>query len=246
MSSVELVTKDNMIKCRLKLGHLYYYITGASNLDVICFVVVGNMLHSYRGKVVRYPAVLSFDTGLLKPEKAFDTVRSGKYKNEVELGTFRHPNKKYDTLWDCGKFVDESSLNLWITQLKLSGVFKGEIFSNCYIGEWKKREKLSCVKECIAGELYVKEELAYLRDKGQYAMQDVLWYYAGMKEYDGVKKFVWYSMEFWQVNDFIAFLRNGKVYPKVKTHVLKNQYKDMVTMVDTNNLWKNMITSGIM
>jgi hypothetical protein len=129
-----------------------------------------------------------------------------------------------------GKIIEptEKDIRLWLTQLKVCGSTLENFtrwdnpLSYCIIGDWKKRKKLSDVKEFKKRHFYVKEELAYWRTRESYMNTDSIWYYVG---YSG-EKHIWYEYEF--IN-----IKTNKGANKI--HEIKKQPRGMVELKVNQN-----------
>jgi hypothetical protein len=105
-------------------------------------------------------------------------VKAGVFEEEVRVGVAYFGS----CLYCIGRVIDSGNIQNWVTQLKLRG-YKVEIESlvrkDGYIGDWTLRKKLPCVRKFTAGHFYMKEGLAYIRQKeGElYKTDDYIWYY---------------------------------------------------------------------
>lgn len=98
-------------------------------------------------------------------------------------------------LIDLGVLMAEEEVKRWIIQLKLTASVQLQFPNNVYYGDWVNRKKLDCVpvENLVADNVYIKEELAYLRkDIRSLADTDFVYYYVGESKF--VRGSQWYVM----------------------------------------------------
>lgn len=157
----------------------------------------------------------------------------------------------------CGQVIEEDRVNLWLTQLKMAGKISNEVWWNkeiaccAYIGNWKKRTTLECVKssDLTKGQWYIQEPMAFLFGEMRSFPENVsnlyLWYYAGEQQNYEVPIFVWYRVsvhcagiaKVGVTEEVMESMRKQSGWDRqMKRHVVKNQYANMVAF--DSNAWK--------
>lgn len=125
----------------------------------------------------------------------------------------------------------------WLMQMKLTGR-PVKLIDDVYLGDWRKREKLSCVREFMYNRLYLKEEVAYVRQNVEVlGMHDKVWCYRGKEE----DKYIWqefpvkYAWEYYLHRDYRDRGFSEYKHRSFTEHLVVHQYKDMV---EIGNTWR--------
>jgi hypothetical protein len=217
----------------IRAGYLYKHISG--NDASVYLVCVGKLL----GRNTQYFEFIKFEEFLpvsatleSHPLNTLETrqLSINMYSETGLRAIIGHP---FDNLVCLGKIIDakeEKTIKAWITQLKLSGYnISGTQDKEVYLGDWKKRKKLPCVRKFVVGKKYVQEELAFLRTRVPYThtrqlqpheSYDIIWEFAGM---DG-DKYLWTSI--WYENS--AFNPKNKWQRNSTPYAIMENFKDMV------------------
>jgi hypothetical protein len=165
-------------------------------------------------------------------DRGIETFRQIRSNIEIRYGT----NNYKCPVFCYGKVVNQSDIKSWLTQLRVTGVNIAylDILDNpcAYIGDWRKRKKLSCVKSFEVGGLYVSEELAYIR-KVRYEQCLRLGNISNMELYDRLDLIDRYlgreeGYYIWESVYFYTLFSSEKAFSSVKRS--KTQMKDMVAL----------------
>jgi hypothetical protein len=199
----------------IKAGYVYkciYNITGQAAY-MVCI-----------GKIITRLPTWQFVTFLdLIPENATLETHplSGLITKSVELQAKSiNPTEHLVCL---GKVIEPTEIAIkgWLTQLKLAGyTIYREFNRDLILGDWRNRERIPYVKRFRIEQFYVKEELAYLRTKIPYQINDIIWRYLGKRG----KYYVWQCKTIgdykwgkeqeleWQLREMVAYKPNDEWY----------------------------------
>jgi hypothetical protein len=214
----------------IKLGYVYYAYEFGYNCVWVCigkcigwktqpYIFIEVYLKNYDGSIAEYDV-----------NRVLTELNAGRFYVKDIFSVPECRNKRFSTfaefglVQEIGKLWDVNRIKGILTQLKLSGCsgYISEGVRNYgYIGDWTKREKLPCVTEFKVGLYYIKEPLAYVKQRERIISQkDSVWIYRGFTVSD--KRYNWEEVN-------LSFLGYGEVLGyNVREHCVSRQYKDMV------------------
>lgn len=151
-------------------------------------------------------AVLSLKNGSIEDNNVLlQAVKSGCFVKSVFVVDMSSVGIE-DYSVCLGKVIDTDKIDLWLSQLRIMGCtfqYTDRVRKYGYIGDWKKREKLPCIKEFEIGKVYIKEPLAYVRGTIRTLFySDILFVYRGTKQINENILYLWdeYSVFRWKYN----------------------------------------------
>jgi hypothetical protein len=209
----------------VKAGYLYW-----RSCDAI-WLCVGNCIAKKESEYVF--AILRLDKEVSNDDSCEDLV------DALQHGMFRKPVvlrvARFQEMYCIGKLIDADDINIWITQLKLSGVtveIHPYVKRNGYIGDWRKRKKLPKAKNFQIGGTYLKEPVAYMANRiGTIGTYETVWVYKGITN----NVHIWDEVKLRVLKPYITGeLSNFGMQRNVTRHKVKNQYRNLVE-VDMKN-----------
>jgi hypothetical protein len=169
----------------IKLGYLYKGLNGRSVTYCIC---VGKSIVTYYGSMAFVFATLEEDVAfqnLLDSDDCETAIQQFEHnlytQRKVEV-SFKEWGE-LQTFVCIGKYMERDRIAAWLSQLKMCGcnvVVDSSVHCWGYIGDWRKRRKLQCCQNIDAGNWFIEESVAYLRQmSGNLLDCDRIWYYKG-------------------------------------------------------------------